>query len=215
MTKPSWFQSLQLQALHPLPVLRVIAFVDRVLFPAMKRAGFELTALRRLTLGIGFCGLSWVVVGAMQVVLDGGHAFSIAWQVLLDALPALGEVLVSATGLEFADSQAPQAMQGVRLSFWLLSVTIGHLWVLVVNAGVKNNAVTGFIGSTGWASRRSRGFSSPDTPSWLRSCSGWVCAATARWIIAGRRRGRGGRGRHGARAPASLTRGDGCPITHR
>ena len=149
MTKPSWFQSLQLQARHPLPALRVIAFVDRVLFPAMKRAGFELTALRRLTLGIGFSGLSWVVVGAMQVVLDGGHAFSIAWQVRLDALPTLGEVLVSATGLEFAYSQAPQAMQGVRLSFWLRSVTIGHVWVLVVNAGVQNNAVTVFVGSTG------------------------------------------------------------------
>ena len=128
---------MRLQALHPLPAMRVIAFVDRVLFPAMKRAGFGLTALRRRTLGIGFRGLSWVVVGAMQVVLEGGHAFSIAWQVLLDALPALGGVLVSATGLEFAYSQAPQAMQGLRLSFWLLSVTIGHVWVPVVNAGGK------------------------------------------------------------------------------
>lgn len=45
---------MRLQALHPLPAMRVIAFVDRVLFPAMKRAGFELTALRRRTLGSGF-----------------------------------------------------------------------------------------------------------------------------------------------------------------
>ena len=32
----------------------------------------------------------------------------------------------------------------------LLSVTIGNLWVLVVNAGVKNAAVTNFIASTGF-----------------------------------------------------------------
>ena len=150
MTKPSWFQSSQMQALNPLLVMLLIPFNNLVLFPAMKRAGFELTALRRMTIGIVFSGLSWVVVGAMQVVLDGGQVFSIAWQVLPYALLTMGEVLVSATGLEFAYSQAPQAMKGVLMSFWLLSVTIGNLWVLVVNAGVKNNAVTGFIGSTGF-----------------------------------------------------------------
>jgi POT family proton-dependent oligopeptide transporter len=61
-----------------------------------------------------------------------------------------GEVLVSATGLEFAYSQAPQAMKGVLMAFWNLSVTIGNLWVLVVNAGVKNNAVIGFIETSGF-----------------------------------------------------------------
>ncbi len=150
MTKPLWFQSSQMQALNPLLVMVLIPFNNLVLFPAMKRAGYEMTALRRITFGIAFSGLSWVVVGAMQVVLDGGHAFSIAWQMLPYALLTLGEVLVSATGLEFAYSQAPQAMKGVLMSFWLLSVTIGNLWVLVVNAGVKNSAVTQFIGSTGF-----------------------------------------------------------------
>jgi POT family proton-dependent oligopeptide transporter len=150
MTKPTWFQSSQMQALNPLLVMLLIPFNNLVLFPALKRAGWEMTALRRITIGIAFSGLSWVVVGAMQVVLDGGHAFSIAWQVLPYALLTLGEVLVSATGLEFAYSQAPQAMKGVLMSFWLLSVTIGNLWVLVVNAGVKNAAVTNFIASTGF-----------------------------------------------------------------
>lgn len=150
MSKPSWFQSSQMQAINPLLVMLLIPFNNLVLFPAMKRMGFEMTALRRMTIGIVFSGLSWVVVGAMQVVLDGGQTFSITWQVLPYALLTLGEVLVSATGLEFAYSQAPSAMKGVLMSFWLLSVTIGNLWVLVVNAGVKNPAVTTFIGSTGF-----------------------------------------------------------------
>ena len=86
----------------------------------------------------------------MQLVLDGGNAFSITWQVLPYALLTLGEVLVSATGLEFAYSQAPPAMKGAIMAFWNLSVTVGNLWVLVVNAGVKNAAVTDFIESTGF-----------------------------------------------------------------
>lgn len=66
------------------------------------------------------------------------------------ALLTLGEVLVSATGLEFAYSQAPPAMKGALMAFWNLSVTVGNLWVLVVNSGVKNAAVTDFIKSTGF-----------------------------------------------------------------
>ena len=103
-----------------------------------------------LTAGIVFSGLSWIVVGAMQVVLDGGNAFSITWQVLPYALLTFGEVLVSATGLEFAYSQAPLAMKSAIMAFWNLSVTIGNLWVLVVNAGVKNSAITDWIASTGF-----------------------------------------------------------------
>jgi POT family proton-dependent oligopeptide transporter len=104
-----------------------------------------------MTMGNAFAGLSWIVVGWMQVVLDGGNAFSITWQVLPYALLTLGEALVSATGLEFAYTQAPQSMKGALMSFWLLSVTVGNLWVLVVNAGVKNAAVTNPIASTGLA----------------------------------------------------------------
>ena len=42
--------------------------------------------------------------------------FSITWQMLPYALLTLGEVLVSATGLEFAYSQAPPAMKGAIMA---------------------------------------------------------------------------------------------------
>ena len=112
MTKPSWFQSSQMQALNPLLVMLLIPFNNLVLYPALKRFGYEMTALRRMTAGIALAGLSWIVVGVMQVVLDGGNAFSITWQVLPYALLTFGEVLVSATGLEFAYSQAPHGDEG-------------------------------------------------------------------------------------------------------
>ncbi|MBS0664409.1 MAG: MFS transporter [Verrucomicrobia bacterium] len=150
MSKPAWFQSSQMQALNPLLVMLLIPFNNLVLYPALRQAGVEVTALRRMTAGIAFSGLAWVVVGGMQLVLDQGHAFSIAWQVLPYALLTLGEVLVSATGLEFAYSQAPLAMKGAIMSFWSLSVTIGNLWVLVVNAAVRNSTVTQAIAGTGF-----------------------------------------------------------------
>jgi proton-dependent oligopeptide transporter, POT family len=150
MTKPEWFQAAQMQALNPALVMLLIPFNNLVLYPVLRRFGYEMTALRRMTAGIAFSGLSWIVVGAMQLVLDGGNAFSITWQVLPYALLTFGEVLVSATGLEFAYSQAPPAMKSAIMAFWNLSVTIGNLWVLVANAGVQNAAVIDFIKASGF-----------------------------------------------------------------
>jgi POT family proton-dependent oligopeptide transporter len=149
MTKPEWFQPSQMQALNPLLVMLLIPFNNLVLYPALGRWGVQVTALRRMTAGIAFSGLAWVVVGALQIALDGGQPLSIGWQVVPYAILTFGEVLVSATGLEFAYSQAPPKMKGVLMSFWSLSVTIGNLWVLLTNAAVKNDAVTSAIGRSG------------------------------------------------------------------
>lgn len=40
-------------------------------------------------------------------------------------------------------------MKGTLMSFWTLSVTVGNLWVLLANAGVRNDAVLSGIASTG------------------------------------------------------------------
>jgi POT family proton-dependent oligopeptide transporter len=140
----------QMQALNPALVMLLIPFNNLVAFPVLRRLGVRITALRRMTTGIALAGVSWVIVGLMQVLLDGGHVLSIAWQALPYAFLTMGEVLVSATGLEFAYSQAPAAMKGTLTSFWHLAVTLGNVWVLVANAGVKNAAVTDLIASTGF-----------------------------------------------------------------
>ena len=64
-------------------------------------------------------------------------------------LLTFGEVLVSATALEFAYSQATGSMKGVIMAFWYLASTFGSLWVLLTNAAVRNEAVIGRIASTG------------------------------------------------------------------
>jgi POT family proton-dependent oligopeptide transporter len=149
MTKPSWFQPSHMQALNPLLVMLLIPFNNVALFPFLRRLGFEPTALRRMGLGIAFSGLSWVAAGALQLALDAGQPVHVAWQILPYVLLTIGEVLVSATGLEFAYSQAPPAMKGAIMAFWSLTVTVGNLWVLLVNAAVRNDAVTTAIAQSG------------------------------------------------------------------
>lgn len=152
MTKPSWFAPAQMQALNPALVMLIIPFNNFVVYPWLRRRGKEPSQLGRMALGMTLAAASWVVVGGMQLLIDRGDALSIAWQVLPYTLLTAGEVLLSATGLEFAYSQAPASMKGVIMSFWSLAVTVGNLWVLIVNVGVKNDAVLGAINRTGVSS---------------------------------------------------------------
>ncbi|GAB2615798.1 POT-type proton-dependent oligopeptide transporter [Novilysobacter erysipheiresistens] len=149
MAKPEWFSAAQMQALNPMLVMLLIPFNNLVLYPTLRRMGVEVTTLRRMGAGIAFSALAWVAAGMLQLWMDGGDVVSITWQVLPYALLTMGEVLVSATGLEFAYSQAPPSMKGTIMSFWLLSVSYGNLWVLLTNAAVRNDAVTGQIAATG------------------------------------------------------------------
>ncbi len=143
------FVPAQMQALNPLLVMLLIPFNNLVLYPMLRRIGIEPSPLRRMTAGIVFSSLSWIVIGSVQVAMDGGTPMSMAWQILPYALLTLGEVLVSATGLEFAYSQSPPSMKGVIMAFWFLATTVGSLWVLIVNASVKNDAVIAKIASSG------------------------------------------------------------------
>ncbi len=149
MAMPAWFTASQMQALNPALVMLSIPFNNLVLYPLLRRAGWEPTPLRRMTCGIAFSGLAWIAVGTLQVTMDGGTPMHIAWQILPYALLTFGEVLVSATGIEFAYSQAPASMKGVVMSFWYLTTTVGNLWVLLSNLAVRNEVVTGHIAVTG------------------------------------------------------------------
>lgn len=148
---PSWLikDAAQMQALNPLLVMLLIPFNNIVLYPALRRMGVNVTPLRRMGFGIAISGVSWIVAGGLQLWIDGGQEVSLAWQALPYLLLTFGEVLVSATALEFAYSQATQAMKGVIMAFWYLTSTFGSLWVLLTNAAVRNETVTSHITSTG------------------------------------------------------------------
>ena len=150
---PSWLvkEAGQMQALNPLLIMLMIPFNNIVLYPALRRMGWEPTALRRMGFGIVFAGIAWIIAGLIQLEIDSGAQTSLAWQTWPYLLLTFGEVLVSATALEFAYSQATQSMKGVIMAFWYLASTFGSLWVLLTNVAVRNEAVTAHIATTGYS----------------------------------------------------------------
>lgn len=122
----------QLQALNPLMVMLLIPFNSFVVYPWLERRGVQVTPLRRMATGMFVAGISYVLVGFIQLALDGGNQVSVLWQAGPYLVLTLAEVLVSATGLEFAYSQAPREMKGTIMSLWTLTVTVGNQLVSLV-----------------------------------------------------------------------------------
>src|SRR5262249_35516237 len=91
MDRPAWVDPSEMQAINRVLVMILIPINNLVVFPLLRRLGWEPTALRRMTIGIALTAASWVVVGAMQLALDAGTHFSIGWQILPYALLTLGE----------------------------------------------------------------------------------------------------------------------------
>ncbi len=131
---PLTFEPSQMQLVNPALVMILIPLTSGVLYPALKRAGYELTPLRRMTLGMAVGGASYLIAGALQIPVDAGVRLSILWQIAPYVVLTTAEILVSTTGLEFAYSQAPREMKGTLMSFWNLTVTAANLAVALAAA---------------------------------------------------------------------------------
>jgi POT family proton-dependent oligopeptide transporter len=103
-----------------------------VLYPLAERLGWRPTALRRMTLGMFLGALSFVLTGLVQARMDHGPQLNILWQLAPYVVLEAGEVLLSATGLEFAFAQAPARLKSVVTSFWLMTIAGGHFMIAVV-----------------------------------------------------------------------------------
>lgn len=122
----------RMQTLNPLLVMLLIPVFTAWLYPASDKLGFKPTALRRMSVGMLLGAASFVVCGWLQVRMDRGESLSIAWQMMPYLILTAGEVMVSATGLEFAFSQAPPSMKSTIMSLWLLTFAVGNYLVVVV-----------------------------------------------------------------------------------
>lgn len=159
----SWFKTAsQMQALNPALVMLLIPLNNFVFFPLLRAVGIEPTPLRRMGLGIALSGVAWVGIAVLQLRVDAlkleGAKLPVLWQAIPYLVLTLGEVLVSATGLEFAYSQAPSSLKSAVAALWSLSITVGNLWVLLVNVVVKNETLLAAIAARGWGVMASQMF---------------------------------------------------------
>lgn len=140
----------QISALNPLMVMALIPFNTFFLYPFITKRGWEMTPLRRMTIGMLTASLAFVVVAMIQVKINAGEAAQefntvhVLWQFFPYLIMTQAEVMVSITGLEFAYTQAPTRMKSTIMGFWLLSVSLGNKLTAVVTKLPDMTLLTSF-----------------------------------------------------------------------
>jgi POT family proton-dependent oligopeptide transporter len=98
--------------------------------------------------GMILASLAYVVVALIQARVDSGVRLCVLWQTLPYFILTTAEVLISTTGLEFAFTQAAGEMKSTIMSFWLLTVAVGNLFVPIITK-VKSAVIHAEAGEGG------------------------------------------------------------------
>jgi len=133
----TWYPS-QIQAINPIMILIFAPTFAYFLYPKLNSL-FELTPIRKISIGLFLAVPSFIIIGNLQSQIDAGFTPSIAWQVLAYAILTASEVLVSITCLEFSYTQAPKTMKSFIMGLFLMSVALGNTFTAGVNAFIVNS----------------------------------------------------------------------------
>ncbi|SPN96531.1 related to PTR2 - Di- and tripeptide permease [Cephalotrichum gorgonifer] len=125
--------------LNPFSLLILIVICDKLIYPAIAKAGLRFSPIKKMTLGFFFPALSMVVAAIIQHYIyqkspcgynandrdcyeeRGPPDMSVWIQTPAYVLVSLGEVMASITGLEYAFTKAPRNMRGmVTAVFWFV-----------------------------------------------------------------------------------------------
>lgn len=128
----------QVQTVNPVFLLSFIPIFSYFIYPFFEKRGIKTTPLRRIGAGLILTALSFVVIAVIQTSVDEGGQPSVWWQILAYAILSAGEVLVSITGLEYAYTQSPKSMKSTMAALFLLTVSLGNVFVGIVNGSIAN-----------------------------------------------------------------------------
>ncbi len=128
----------QVSAANPLMVMGLIPLMGGGYW-LLKKVGIAPTPLRRMVIGLLVSGASFALAAIIEgmITAQGEGQVSIWWQILAYLVLTSSEVLVSITALEFAYTQAPKRMKSVVMGLFLLTVTLGNVFVTVMT-GAKD-----------------------------------------------------------------------------
>jgi len=125
----------EMQSMNPLIVMVLVPLFTLGIYP---RIGRFASPLRRMSYGMFLAAGSYLVVAALQRQIEAGVQVSVLWQTVPYVILTAAEVLVSTTGLEFAFREAAPEMKSIVMSFWLLTIAFGDLFVAVLTKILSN-----------------------------------------------------------------------------
>jgi POT family proton-dependent oligopeptide transporter len=119
----------QMQSLNPLLIMLFVPVFTLWIYP---RLGRFASPLKRMSYGLFLAAVAFLLIAWLEKRIEAGEHLSILWQTWPYVVVTAAEVLVSTTGLEFAFREAAAEMKSLIMSFWLLTIATGSLFVAVL-----------------------------------------------------------------------------------
>ncbi|KAI7858680.1 POT family-domain-containing protein [Circinella umbellata] len=121
-----------IQNIDPFALIIIIPIMDRIVYPLLRRFGFPMRPIIRISIGFLVAAASMAYTAGIQSLIyktpphfdhpgDEVNWISAAFQIPSYVLIALSEIFASITGLEYAYKKAPQSMKAIVMSLFLLS----------------------------------------------------------------------------------------------
>jgi POT family proton-dependent oligopeptide transporter len=126
-----------MQSLNPLLIMLFVPIFTLWIYPRM---GKFAAPLKRMSYGLFLAAAAFVLIAWLEKRLEAGAHLSILWQTWPYVVVTAAEVLVSTTGLEFAFREAAPEMKSMIMSFWLLTIGVGSLFVALLTALLPHTA---------------------------------------------------------------------------
>ncbi|KAG0038828.1 peptide transporter ptr2 [Podila clonocystis] len=153
MTRPSWITPEMLSLVNSLVIVIFIPIFDIIIFPFLRKAGFKLGPIARITIGFVIVSCCFIYVTVLQhFVYQSGPYYNFTGKTpsggdvelptdtkflindikIWAQLPAyifigISEIFASATGLEFAFRSATAELKSVVMSIFLATNAFGSL----------------------------------------------------------------------------------------
>ena len=127
----------QMQAANCILVLITIPLFAYIVYPLINKF-FHLTPIRKIAIGFFIALPSFAIPALVEKWVQEGIQPTIWWQMLAYWFITAGEVMISIPALEFAYTQAPKSMKSFISSLNLLSISLGNLFVSLVNKFIQN-----------------------------------------------------------------------------
>ncbi|EGG23769.1 hypothetical protein DFA_05904 [Cavenderia fasciculata] len=129
----------QLQVLNPLILLAIIPLSEVLVYRPLRNKGIPFHPLKKMSIGMFTSIIGFLVCVGLQIHIDNSpkESVSVFLQIPQYFIMAIAELLVTVPGLEFAYSHAPASHKSLIMSGWLIAISLGNLFVVLVVDGFQ------------------------------------------------------------------------------
>eukprot|EP01135_Chromosphaera_perkinsii_P005955 Nk52_evm12s374 gene=Nk52_evmTU12s374 len=160
MDGPSWLTPDLFLSFDPITVIIFVPIMDSLVFPFLRKHGFKLNIITRISIGYVFMSLAGVSMIIIQVMLqengtwnddgdyslnENGTKLSVWYTMIPFIFCGLGEIFASVTINEFTYSQAPNSMKSIMFALGSFTNCGASVIGLIIADGITNDNLQWYL----------------------------------------------------------------------